>query len=245
MMKKTRDRNEHFLTINNRINAIYSRVYKSMSIRNHVENVQFSNYNIIALPKNLGANTDLSPILKKRIKDNIDDQTLFAKFYHVHFAAFMSCEMLNTGMSPSLVLFLQKWTAWSYRTVKLNLHLKKVFLRQKEIKNLSPDDKTDLLAADLMSQWFSGHHREDKITIPYSNLSPSDLLFESKSKRIPDHQEPSSRWQKFIGFAKPAEFSDSDFYLAKKRLRLWLTEWDWTIAQHELGATMAISSCKN
>lgn len=234
-----------FMEIREKMNKIYDQMNFKMSKRNKNAHVQFSKNKILILPKNLGANADISDDLKQKIRTNINAGTLYAKFYHVQLAAFMSCEMLTAGMNPNLTLMMQKWTAWAYRTLKLNLYLKKLFRRESEHRDLNESEKVDLLASKLMESWFTGEKIGSQITRPYTNFNLSDLVFTEKYKKIPDVNENSSFKTSLKGFPKPLFMEEAEFKLAKKRLRLWLTEWEWTIAQHEIGSQLAIANCRD
>lgn len=234
-----------FMELREKMNKIYDQMNFKMSERNKNAHVQFSKNKILILPKNLGENVDISDALKQKIKTNINLGTLYAKYYHIQLAAFMSCEMLSAGMNPNLTLMMQKWTAWGYRTVKLNLYLKKLFRKRSENQGLNESEKVDLLASKLMENWFTGEKMGNQITRPYTNFNLSDLVFTEKYKKIPDVNENSSLKSSLRGFPKPLFMDESEFKLAKERLRLWLTEWEWTMAQHEIGSQLAIANCRD
>ncbi len=244
-LKKLPSRGKDFMEIREKMNKIYDQMNFKMSERNKNAHVQFSKNKILILPKNLGENVDISDALKQKIKTNINVGSLYAKYYHIQLAAFMSCEMLSAGMNTNLTLMMQKWTAWGYRTVKLNLYLKKLFRKRSENQDLTESEKVDLLASKLMENWFTGAKMGSHITRPYTNLNLTDFVFSEKYKKIPDVNENSSLKSSLSGFPKPLFMDEAEFKLAKERLRLWLTEWEWTIAQHEIGSQLAIANCRD
>ncbi len=79
-------------------------------------------------PKSLGAEFDLTPEEKERIH-RIQAPTkgpshLPSKSYHIYGAAFMTCSLIEKGVSPKLAKIIQEMAAWGYRTIRISQKIK-------------------------------------------------------------------------------------------------------------------------
>lgn len=74
------------------------------------------------LPQSLGSGVDISHGLKNQIASIQADgraEILPAKYYHVLGAAFLTCQMVEAGLRPSLASGLQELAARAYRGIRL------------------------------------------------------------------------------------------------------------------------------
>lgn len=198
----------------------------------------------LVLPKALGEHVAISDGLLRRISERFAHQPRPAKQYHVHIAAFMVCEMISAGMDPLWAKALEHWTAWAYRDARLNLTLHEIAIKQRDRQALSAQEQTDLQAAELLRRWFTGGKAAFGVPLPLTIASPSDAIFPfaPKAEMIPRGR----LWpilRDLEGYSKPSGMSEPDFLKAKDRVRDWVTEWDWTVAQHDVGANFAAQVC--
>ncbi len=198
----------------------------------------------LILPKALGEHVAISDSLLQRIAGRFAQEPRPAKQYHVHIAAFMVCEMISAGMDPLWAKALEHWTAWAYRDAQLNLTLREIEQKQRDHRALSARERTDLQAAELLKRWFAGGRSAFGVAMPLTIASPSDVIFPFAPKA---EMIPSGRLWPVVrdleGYSKPSDMSEVDFLKAKERVRDWVIEWDWTVAQHDVGANFAAQVC--
>jgi hypothetical protein len=178
------------------------------------------------LSQGLGGDVDLSLELKSRIV-HAQHMNVAAKNYHIYAAASVACELLQRGHTPQQVATIEKFSAWAYRTVRIN----KDICMASQPTGVNPLEQD---AATLMARQAVGGGRlrlgTRTIRMPQTNLRV----------RLPDWIEESRTVQ---SWRKPRGWSEERYQAARKKAASIWVDWDWTGAQHAVGTKFAIEHC--
>lgn len=148
---------------------------------------------------------------------------LEAKTYHVFAGAHLACEMIAAGGSKILAVAAQGALAWAYRTNSINPEWRELAAASQMYSENDASAHED--AFYLMQQWGYGGVKFFGTEIPMSNIRFGWPL-------------------QSILKLKPAGWSDRRLAAAKKEMNSILVGWDWTVAQHVVGALFAAQVCE-
>ncbi|MGZ3650341.1 MAG: hypothetical protein ACXVB9_03625 [Bdellovibrionota bacterium] len=182
-----------------------------------------------------------------------------SKEYHVYGAEYVACEMIARGHNPRLVVELEAAMGWYYRgywlaneaskcDVDLGRHNPSPAKVQKwldllaEVRHLGRS--TSCSSAELMDQ------------LEPSPLSQCDqpykdaIFLARKWTLLGTLGKPFGAIIPSIGSSnvpmedRPAAWSDERFQLAKAKFKSILSDFEWTMEQHRVGAEFAASHCR-
>ncbi len=189
-----------------------------------------------------------------------------AKYYHVLGSAFVACELISRGYDPHLVTELSKAAAWYYRVLTLSdtadwadsgatesnfgEELGKVAQgwveSLEEVRNFTkpkndcpmpgataPIQPTRAALSDaleLMRFWSISGNFGANLGEVYTNLMLNPLA----------SADLNWNWE----LSRPAHWTNARFKRAEAEVRSILTDFDWTIEQHKVGAEFAAQVCK-
>jgi hypothetical protein len=234
-----------------------------------VVNPELSNF---FLSKSLGHDIDISDSLKQKIAKTSDlrcDDSMHvdpaacipSKNYHIYGSALVACEMISKGHNPKAVIELSKLSGWYYRILWLN----KIAEENTDSLQISEKQNVEkiLNGLDVFKNFVNSNVAKPSCG-PQSEAKPNQA-------NLRDALSLLRRWtisgnlgaslgdmytdlmispvgkldlRYGLNLDQPTNWSQDRFDSAKAELKSIMTDFEWTIEQHRIGAEFAAKVCK-